>query len=119
MDKSDESDDFEKGELSPLMTQQRISKRVEIRQAGIQRIQRDMTTVNQLYRDLSGIVIQQGESITAIDASVEQSVQNSKNANDEVHKTEQRYRNQQRFVMRLIIFLILAIIVVFLLRRIL
>ena len=117
MDRSQDSDDFEKGEMSPLMTQARVSKREELRHAGIARIQRDMTAVNQLYRDLSGIVIQQGETITAIDASVEQTVQHTKNTNEEIQKTEQRHRQQQRFVIRLIVFLIIAIILVFLLRK--
>ena len=117
MEKTDDSDDYEKGEMSPLMTQARVSKRDEVRHAGIQRIQRDMNTVNQLFRDLSGIVIQQGERITAIDATVEKSVDNSRNAKEEVVKTEKRYRQQQRFVLKLIVFLILAILSIFLVRR--
>jgi t-SNARE complex subunit (syntaxin) len=117
MDRSDDSDDFEKGEMSPLMTQARINKREEIRKAGIQRIQQDMSTVNQLYRDLSGIVIRQGETIDAIDGRIEQTVKTSKNTNDELLKSDQRYRQQQRLILRIIMFLIIAIIIVFLLRK--
>lgn len=117
METQDDSDDYEKGEMSPLVTNVRVNKREEIRQAGIQRIQRDMSTVNQLFKDLSGLVIQQGDTITAVDSAVEKSVENSRNAKEEVEKTEKRHRQQQRFLLRIIVILVLAILAIFLIRR--
>ena len=119
MESRDDSDDYEKGEMSPLVANVRVNKREEVRQAGIQRIQADMNTVNQLFKDLSGLVIQQGDSITAIDSAVEKSIDNSRNANEEVEKTEKRHRQQQRFLLRIIVILVLAILAIFLIRRIL
>jgi hypothetical protein len=117
METRDDSDDYEKGEMSPLVTQTRVNKRDEVRKAGIQRIQADMSTVNQLFKDLSGLVIQQGDTITAVDSAVERSVENSRNAQEEVEKTDKRHRQQQRFLLRIIIVLVLAILAIFLIRR--
>jgi t-SNARE complex subunit (syntaxin) len=117
MESHDDSDDFEKGELSPLVTNIRVNKREEARNAGIQRIQRDMNTVNQLFRDLSGLVIHQGDSVTAVDASVERSITHAENAKEEVEKTDKRHKQQQKFLLRIIIILVVAILVIFLIRR--
>ena len=117
METQDDSDDYEKGEMSPLVTNLRVNKRDEARKAGIQRIQKDMNTVNQLFKDLSGLVIQQGDSITAVDSTVERSVGNSRNAKEEVEKTEKRHRQQQKFLLKIIVILVLAILTIFLIRR--
>jgi hypothetical protein len=69
-------------EAMPLITETRQSKSSQLRQAGIQRIHKDMTTVNQLFKDLSGIVVQQGEMIRGAEASVSQLVENSSKANE-------------------------------------
>lgn len=108
---------FIETESAPLMATTRVSRSQALRQAGVQRIQKDMFTVNQLFKDLSGIVIHQGETIQSIDSSVEKSAHNSKLANEELTKTSKRYQQQQWAAIRVGIFLLGFIISVFLLRR--
>jgi t-SNARE complex subunit (syntaxin) len=112
--------DLEEGrfehESEPLVLQTTTRKGQDIRLAGIQRIQRDMTTVNQLFKDLSTIVISQGDSITAIDASVEKAVEHSRKATEEVAKTDKRHRQQQSFAFRLIGILLMFVLSLFLIR---
>ena len=117
METRDDSDDYERGEMSPLVTETRVNKRDEVRKAGIQRIQRDMSTVNQLFKDLSGLVVSQGDTITGVDSAVERTVDNSQKAREEVEKTDKRHRQQQRFLLRIIIILVVAILAIFLIRR--
>lgn len=103
-------------EATPLVVQTVNRKGQEIRLAGIQRIQKDMSTVNQLFKDLSGIVIMQGDSINAMDASVEKAVQNAQRANEEISVTEKRHRKQQGAVLRVIGVLVAFILVLFIMR---
>lgn len=103
-------------EVTPLVVQTVNRKGQEIRMAGIQRIQKDMSTVNQLFKDLSGIVIQQGESINAIESSVEKAVLNSEKATEEIKKTETRHRKQQGAVLRIIGILFAFVMMLFLVR---
>ena len=109
-------DGFGDGETSPLMVQTRTTKAQQARNAGMQRIQKDMFTVNQLFKDLSGIVIQQGESITAIAASVEKTLDHSSKAGEEVMKTDKRHRQQQMTAIRLAGCFLMFIIMIFLIR---
>ncbi len=103
-------------EAAPLMMQSVNRKGQEVRLAGIQRIQKDMSTVNQLFKDLSTIVIKQGDSINAMDASVEKAVENSQKATEEVRKTEKRHRKQQNAALRIIGILFAFLLVIFLVR---
>ena len=112
----DMEDGFGNGENSPLMVQTRKTRAQEARHAGMQRIQKDMYTVNQLFKDLSQIVIQQGDSINAIDASVEKTLDHSSKATEEVLKTDKRHRQQQSTAIRLAVFLLMFIIMIFLVR---
>lgn len=106
-------------EEAPLLVLSRTSKAHQIRQAGIQRIQKDMSTVNQLFKDLSGIVIQQGEMIRSVDSSVEKSVEHSWRANEEFSKTHKRHKEKQMIAIRFSLVLIGFIVSIFLIRRIL
>ena len=106
-------------ESSPLLVSARVSKSNQVRQEGLQRIQKDMFTVNQLFKDLSNIVIQQSENIRSIDSSVEKSVVNSRNANEEISKTHKRYKDREALTIRIALFLLGFIVFVFLTRRIL
>ena len=104
-------------EAMPLITETRQSKSSQLRQAGIQRIHKDMTTVNQLFKDLSGIVVQQGEMIRGVEASVFQSVENSSKANEELSKTYKRQKERQALAVKLASWLFGLILFVFLWRR--
>lgn len=103
-------------EATPLVVQTVNRKGQEVRLAGIQRIQKDMSTVNQLFKDLSGIVISQGETINAIDSSVEKAVSNSQKATEEIKKTEKRHRKQHGAALRIVGFLFAFILTLFLVR---
>jgi t-SNARE complex subunit (syntaxin) len=107
------------GESDPLIMDGRVSKSQQIRQAGLQRIQKDMTTVNQLFRDLSGIVVSQGEMLRSVDASISRTVENSSKANDEVNKTYKRQKERQALALRLAAFLFGFIVFIFIFRRLL
>lgn len=107
------------GESDPLIMDVRVSKSQQIRQAGLQRIQKDMTTVNQLFRDLSGIVVSQGEMLRSVDASISRTVENNSKANDEVNKTYKRQKERQALALRLAAFLFGFIVFIFISRRLL
>jgi t-SNARE complex subunit (syntaxin) len=107
------------GESDPLIMDVRVSKSQQIRQAGLQRIQKDMTTVNQLFRDLSGIVVSQGEMLRSVDANISRTVENSSKANDEVNKTYKREKERQALALRLAAFLFGFIVFIFISRRLL
>ena len=107
------------GESDPLITEVRVTKSQQIRQAGLQRIQRDMSTVNQLFKDLSGIVLSQGEMLQSVDASVARSVENTSKANDEVSKTYKRQKERQALALRLAAFLFGFLVFIFISRRLL
>ena len=94
------------------------SKLQQARDAGIQRIHKDFVAVNQLFKDLSGIVIQQGDAIRSIDTSVEKSVDNSRRAHDELSKTNKRQNDTRLLAIRIAIFVIAFLLSIFLTRRI-
>lgn len=104
-------------EAMPLIVETRPSKAQQIRQAGLQRINRDMTTVNQLFKDLSGIVVQQGEMLHSIDASVSRSAENTSKSNEEINKTYKRQKERQALALKLAAWLFFSILFVFLTRR--
>lgn len=106
-------------EAAPLLVESRASKAQMVRQVGLQRIQKDMSTVNQLYKDLSGIVIQQGEMLRAVDSSVSRSVENSSRANEEINKTYNRQKERRALALRLVAFLFGLIVFLLLSRRLL
>ena len=106
-------------EAAPLLLESRASKAQMVRQVGLQRIQKDMSTVNQLYKDLSGIVIQQGEMLRAVDSSVSRSVENSSRANEEINKTYNRQKERRALALRLVAFLFGLIVFLLLSRRLL
>lgn len=107
------------GEGVPLMISKRVSKVDQLRQAGLQRIQKDMFTVNQLYKDLSGMVIQQGDTIHSLDSSVSNSVENSSKARMELEKTYKRQKERQALALKLALILLGFIVFIFLSRRVL
>jgi t-SNARE complex subunit (syntaxin) len=106
-------------EASPLLSDVRVSKGQQARQAGLQRIQKDMSTVNQLFRDLSGIVLQQEEMLRSVDSSVSRSVDSSSKANEELTKSYKRQQERQALALRLAAFLFGFILFIFMSRRIL
>jgi t-SNARE complex subunit (syntaxin) len=106
-------------EAAPLLVESRASRAQMVRQVGLQRIQKDMSTVNQLYKDLSGIVIQQGEMLRAVDSSVSRSVENSSRANEEINKTYNRQKERRALAFRLVAFLFGLIVFLLLSRRLL
>jgi t-SNARE complex subunit (syntaxin) len=116
-----EIDALEDGILSsesiPLMVERRVTKSNQVRQAGIQRIEKDMFTVNQLFKDLSGMVVQQNEMIKSVDASVSSAVENTSRAKEEIQKTHNRYKERQAFVIRVVTFLFAFLLIVFITRR--
>ncbi len=59
-------DDLEGGEFTPLMVSNKSkdSAKLEHRASGIRRIHQDMLNVNQLFKDLSGIAVQQVCNLT-------------------------------------------------------
>lgn len=117
----DQSDSIEHGyinhEGSPLLLESRVSKSQAVRLAGMQRIQKDMFTVNKLFKDLSGIVIQQGDTVQSIDMAVERATFNGKMACDELEKTDKRNKRHQWAAVRVAFFMICFIFLVFLVRR--
>ena len=106
-------------EVAPLLVSSRKSEALHSRQKGIQRIQADMSIVNQLFKDLSGIVISQGDIIRSIDSSVEKSVEYTAKTNDELSKTHKRQKDRQLLAIRVGMFLFGFIVLIFLTRRIL
>ena len=107
------------GESAPLLVDARFSKSQLVRQAGLQRIQKDMSTVNQLFKDLSGMVVQQGEMLRTVDSSVQRSMENSSKSNDEVSKTYKRQKERQALALRLAAFIFGFIVFILLSRRLL
>ena len=104
-------------EASPLLTEARVSKSQAVRQAGMQMIQKDMLTVNQLFKDLSGIVIPQGDTISSIDMATERGSINSKLALDELDKTDRRSKQHQMAAIRVALFLLCFLILIFIIRH--
>lgn len=104
-------------EFAPLLAEAKVSRGHEVRKAGMQRIEKDMSTVNKLFKDLSGLVIQQGETIQNVDRTVERTSHNSRLAREELEKSDKRQKQQVCTVLRFSLILFGFIISVFLLRR--
>lgn len=104
-------------ESAPLLAERRTTKSNQVRQAGLQRIEKDMFTVNQLFKDLSGMVVQQNDMIRSVEVSVNEAAENTSRSKDEIAKTHKRYTERQDFAFRAAAFLLALVLVIFLSRR--
>lgn len=104
-------------ESVPLMVDRRVTRASQARQAGLQRIEKDMFTVNQLFKDLSGMVVQQSEMIRSVEVSVSEAVDTTCRSKEEIEKTHKRYKERQALTIRIAAFLLAFLLLVFLTRR--
>merc|ERR1711869_63242 len=61
------------------------------REEGIKRIQSEMASVNQIFRDLASLVTEQGRQIETIESNADLSAVNSQKAGDELNKSLRRH----------------------------
>lgn len=104
-------------ESAPLMAERRTTRSDQVRQAGLQRIEKDMFSVNQLFKDLSGMVVQQNDMIRSVEVSVNEAVENTSRSKNEIAKTHKRYTDRQDLAFRVAAFLLALVLVIFLSRR--
>merc|ERR1719316_747153 len=66
------------------------------REEGIKRIQSEMVSVNQIFRDLASLVTEQGRQIETIESNADESSVNTRQAGQELNKTLRRQDNSVR-----------------------
>lgn len=109
-------DDANEEETLNNLKQQQLASELQFeqemmleQQARIRQIEADIIDVNQIMRELSSMVYQQGEVIDDIESCIENATGNIEQGTSELQKAE-RYQN--KFRRKLIILILVAIIVI-------
>jgi t-SNARE complex subunit (syntaxin) len=111
---SETSDDEEMQQQHGLLGQRRNI--ANERSAGMNRIHQQVSQVSAMFRDLSTIVISQGESVATIEQTVDKTAGNIKDVNIQLKVTGDR-KKQLRDIIVILAFIVLFVLGISIYRR--
>ncbi|XP_063072104.1 syntaxin-16 isoform X1 [Engraulis encrasicolus] len=97
-----------------LMLVEQNTVLVEEREREIRQIVQSITDLNEIFRDLGGMVVEQGTVLDRIDFNVEQSCIKTEDGLKQLQKAEQYQKKNRKMLLILILFVILIVLILIL-----
>ncbi|GAB5569062.1 syntaxin-16 isoform X2 [Prionailurus iriomotensis] len=85
---------------------------VEEREREIRQIVQSISDLNEIFRDLGAMIVEQGTVLDRIDYNVEQSCIKTKDGLKQLHKAEQYQKKNRKMLVILILFVVIIVLVV-------
>lgn len=85
---------------------------VEEREREIRQIVQSISDLNEIFRDLGAMIVEQGTVLDRIDYNVEQSCVKTEDGLKQLHKAEQYQRKNRKMLVILILFVIIIVLIV-------
>lgn len=99
-------------ETRPLLQQQYDPKsHIEERERDVKHIESQMIVVNEIYRDLSVIVSQQGQELNSIEANIDSTSEYVESGTQHINKAA-KYQKSSRSYLCVLLMLLLVIITI-------
>ncbi|XP_012583596.1 PREDICTED: syntaxin-16 [Condylura cristata] len=87
---------------------------VEEREREIRQIVQSISDLNEIFRDLGAVIVEQGTVLDRIDYNVEQSCIKTEDGLKQLHKAEQYQKKNRKMLVILILFVLIVVLVVIL-----
>ncbi|XP_076969071.1 syntaxin-16 isoform X4 [Tamandua tetradactyla] len=85
---------------------------VEERERELRQIVQSISDLNEIFRDLGAMIVEQGTVLDRIDYNVEQSCVKTEDGLKQLHKAEQYQKKNQKMLVILILFVIIIVLIV-------
>uniref|UniRef100_A0A9L0S9U5 Syntaxin 16 n=1 Tax=Equus caballus TaxID=9796 RepID=A0A9L0S9U5_HORSE len=85
---------------------------VEEREREIRQIVQSISDLNEIFRDLGAMIVEQGTVLDRIDYNVEQSCIKTEDGLKQLHKAEQYQKKNRKMLVILILFVIIIVLIV-------
>ncbi|XP_069507161.1 syntaxin-16 isoform X1 [Ambystoma mexicanum] len=95
-----------------LVLVQQNTLMVEEREREIRQIVQSISELNEIFRDLAGMVVEQGTVLDRIDYNVEQSCVKTEDGLKHLHKAEQYQKKNRKMLVILILFVLIIVLLV-------
>lgn len=106
---------YEKGFTDDqLMLVEQNTVVVEEREREIRQIVQSISDLNEIFRDLAGMVVEQGTVLDRIDFNVEQACVKTEDGLKQLQKAEQYQKKNRKMLVILILFVIVVVLIIIL-----
>ncbi|XP_045300064.1 syntaxin-16 isoform X4 [Leopardus geoffroyi] len=113
MDDGDDNTLYDRGFTDDqLVLVEQNTLMVEEREREIRQIVQSISDLNEIFRDLGAMIVEQGTVLDRIDYNVEQSCIKTKDGLKQLHKAEQYQKKNRKMLVILILFVVIIVLIV-------
>ncbi|XP_037668387.1 syntaxin-16 isoform X2 [Choloepus didactylus] len=113
MDDGDDNTLYDRGfTADQLVLVEQNTLMVEERERELRQIVQSISDLNEIFRDLGAMIVEQGTVLDRIDYNVEQSCVKTEDGLKQLHKAEQYQKKNQKMLVILILFVIIIVLIV-------